>query len=217
MKKNASAVSVIEGADGPTSVFILGNDAKPTLRQKLQRLRHKIKRLGVEKTLKCESHSMDEVMAYLVDRYGFVEVDPESDEVAEEYKQMRASFLIQFAPELLGEDAARPQLKSESPGDVEAYFKQVDERIQRASEIPRAVFDIDFHKFKKTFDDINDNMDIMIEKKYDYIGGGAAGNKKLMRQFHRIYKDVYRYYGVTKEDQKTRSKRYEDVVRTLSL
>ena len=101
MKKNTSAVSVIGGADGPTSVFILGN-AKPTLRQKLQRLRYQIKRLVVEKTLKCESHSMDEVMAYLVDRYGFVEVDPESNEVAEEYRQMRASFLIQFAPELLG-------------------------------------------------------------------------------------------------------------------
>lgn len=39
MKKSASAVSVIGGADGPTSVFVLKKDAKLTLRQKMGRLK----------------------------------------------------------------------------------------------------------------------------------------------------------------------------------
>lgn len=215
MKKSASAVSVIGGADGPTSVFVLKRNSKLTLRRKIDRLKNRIKRTYVEKTLKPESHNMDEVMEYIVNTHGFVEVD-DSDEVAEEHNRMRASFIIQYAPELLGEYAIMPQLKSESPEDVKSYLEQSEERMQKALEIPSAAFDIDFHKFKKTFDDVNDNIHIVIEKKYAYIGGGAAGNKKLIKKFQRIYKDVYRYYGVTKEDIESKSERYKDVVRTLS-
>ena len=135
MKKSANAVSVIGGADGPTSVFVLKKDAKLTLRQKMGRLKNRAKRFYVEKTLKCEVHSMDEVMEYIVNRYGFVEVAEASDEAAEEYNQMRASFIIQYAPELLGEYALPPQLKSESPKDVEVYFKQSEERMKKALEV----------------------------------------------------------------------------------
>lgn len=168
------------------------------------------------KTLSCESHCLDEVMEYIINRYGFVEVDKDAEEVAEEYQQMRASFIIQYAPELLGESIAYPKLKSELPEDLEVYIRQSEERMQRAMEIPSTEFDIDFHKFKKSFDDINDNMNLVIEKKYAYIGGGAGGNKKVIKSFQRIYKDVYRYYGVTKEDKISKSERYKDVVRALS-
>ena len=117
------------GADGPTSVFIAKKSHKRTLRQKLNRLMYQIRRTYVEKTLTSESHSMDEVMEYIVNKY---------------------------------------------------CLKQNEERIKRAMEIPTTVFDIDFHKYAKAFDDRNDNMDIIIEKKYGYIGGGASGNKKLI-------------------------------------
>lgn len=215
--KNATTTSVIEGTDGPTSAVVLKKNSKLTPRQKIERFKNKIKTFYVEKTLKCESHSMDEVMEYIVDKYGFVEVDNDSDEFTEEYNQMRASFIMQYAPELLGEYAVSPQLKSKSPEDVEKHIKQCKERMQRALEIPSAIFNIDFHKFKKSFQDENDNIDIIIEKKYAYIGGGATGNKKLIKEFNHIYKDIYRYYGVTKEDMKNKSERYNNIVQTLSL
>ena len=50
MKKSASAVSVIGGADGPSSIFFKKN-AKLTLKQKIQRAKNKIKRFYVDKTL----------------------------------------------------------------------------------------------------------------------------------------------------------------------
>ena len=87
---------------------------------------------------------------------------------------------------------------------------------QRAEEVPVSKFDIDFHKFQISFDDRNDNMYIIIEKHFAYIGGGVSGDKKQMRRFHRIYKDVHRYYGVTAEDIKNKSKRYEQVIRALT-
>ncbi|MBQ9991769.1 MAG: hypothetical protein IJP31_12670 [Lachnospiraceae bacterium] len=46
--------------------------------------------------------------------------------------------------------------------------------------------------------------------------GGAVGNKRMMRKFHHIYKDIYKYYGVTKEDMESRSERYEAIVQALS-
>lgn len=216
MKKSKNAVSIIGGSDGPTAVFIAGKNKKIPLKQRMRRFKYKIKRVFVEKTLKCRSHSMDEVIKYIARRYGFIEVNNDSGEIDEEYRQMKSSFLIQHAPELLGEYAESPQLTSKSPEDIKTYLKQNEERIQKASEIPPAVFDIDFHKLVKTFDDINDSISIIIEKRYSYIGGGASGNKKLIRKFSQIYKDIYRYYGVTKEDKENKTDRYRDVVRILS-
>ena len=56
-----------------------------------------------------------------------------------------------------------------------------------------------------------------IEKRFDYIGGGSSGNKKITKRFQRIYKDIYRYYGVSNDDIKNKTERYEKVVRVLSL
>lgn len=76
----------------------------------------------MERTIRCESHTLDEVMEYLVNRHGFVEA--EGTENTEEYREMRASFIIQYAPELLGEYAVIPELKSKSHEDIQAYIRQ---------------------------------------------------------------------------------------------
>lgn len=72
---------------------------------------------------------MDEVMEYLVKVHGFTELGKE--ELEEEYNEMRASFLIQHASELLGEYAELPKLKSESQEDLLEYMRQAQERVQR--------------------------------------------------------------------------------------
>ena len=46
MKKNTSAVSVIGGADGPTSDFKAKKSHKRTLRQKLDRLMYQIRKVN---------------------------------------------------------------------------------------------------------------------------------------------------------------------------
>lgn len=214
MSKCASATSIISGSDGPTSVAIIKRNAKLTFKQKFQKMLYNIKRAYVEKIIKADAHTLDEVMEYIVTKYGFTEVH--SDEVNLEYNEMRASFLMQYAPELMGEYATIPQLKSESREDIEAHIAQFRERQQMAMNIPVSEFDIDFHKFELLSDDINDNMNIIVEKRFAYIGGGASGSKKAINRFNRIFKDVYRYYGVTREDIENKSKRYEEVIRTLA-
>ena len=155
-------------------------------------------------------------MNYIVNNHGFIEADLNSEEVLEEYREMRASFLIRYAPELLGEYAEISPLKSTEDKDVMDFLEKSRQRIQKAKEIPTTEFDIDFHKFIKNMDDSDDEMHIIIEKKYAYIGGGFSGSKKLIKKFGRIQKDIFRYYGVTQEDIATKSDRYRDVVRALS-
>lgn len=215
MRKSASAISVIGGADGPTSVFLLKRNQKLTLRQKLQRFRYNMKKAYVERTLKPGAHTLDEVMEYLVNVHGFVEMDKDFDEMKEEYSRMRASFLIQHAPELLGEYATLPPLKSESREDLLEYVRQSEERIQKAMDVSATEFDIDFHKFQISFDDSNDNIHFVIEKRFGYIGGGASGSKKILKRFQQLDKEIHQYYGVTEEDIRTKSQRYKDVVRAL--
>lgn len=213
MGKHASAISVIGGADGPTSVFLLKRNQKLTLKQKLHKFKYNLKRAHVEKTLKPGGHTLDEVMTYLVKVHGFAEFDKE--EIKGEYEEMRASFLLQHAPELLGEYATLPPLKSESQEDLLEYMWQAQERVQRAKEIPATEFDIDFHKFQISFDDSNDNIHFVIEKRFGYIGGGASGSKKILKRFQQLDKEIHQYYGVTEEDIRTKSQRYKDVVRAL--
>lgn len=213
MKKNASAVSLIGGADGPTSVCLLKRNPKLTLRQRLQRFKYNMRKAYVEKTLKPDGHTMDEVMQYIVNVHGFTELG--FDEIKEEYNEMRASFLTQHAPELLGEYATLPKLKSESREDLLEYMRQAQERTEKAKEIPATEFDIDFHKFQISFEDVNDNIHFLIEKRFGYIGGGASGNKRVIKRFRRMDKEIHRYYGVTEEDIRTKSERYKDVVRAL--
>ena len=212
MGKNVN--TIIGKSDGPTSIAIIKKNPKLTFKQKIQKFKHNIKKAYVERTIKAESHTLDEVMNYILTKYGFEEVN--GDMVTTEYNEMRASFIMQYAPELLGEYATMPKLKSESQEDIQEHIKLFQERQQRAMAVPVAEFDIDFHRFQKSFGDINDNMYITIEKRFHYIGGGVSGNKKEMKRFQHIYKDVYRYYGVTREDIENKSKRYEQVVRALT-
>lgn len=76
----------------------------------------------MEATIKAKSHSIGEVMDYIVNVHGFAEIV--NDEVRQEYEEMRASFILQYAPELLGEYATMPRLKSESKEDIQAHIKQ---------------------------------------------------------------------------------------------
>ena len=199
--------------DGPTSYFILSRDSKLTLKQKIQKTRFQLKKKWIEKHISAGGHTMDEVCQYVQEKYGFEEVTGKSVGNQYEYEEMRTSFMITHAPELLGEYAKHPELKGHSEEEIRDFMAQVEVRKEIAKNVPKEKFDIDFHKFEKKIGDTD--MHIIIEKKYNHIGGGASG-KKTIKEFHKIYKDVYRYYGVTREDIANKTKRYDMVVRTLA-
>lgn len=218
MGKNKSdmEVTTISGADGPTSVFLLSKPKKLTLKQWIQKKRYSIRKNRIEKHIGTENHTIAEVCEYIQNKYGFMEVSKDTHEYKEEYAQMRYSFLMQYAPELLGKYAELPELASHSEEDIKDYFKEIENRQKMAEAIPTTDFDIKLHVFKKIMGDVNDNMHITVEEKYGHISGGACGNKRVIKKFNKLYCNIYKYYGVTEEDIRNKSERYEELIHTLA-
>lgn len=215
-EKVTSSTSIIGGADGPTSIFLVGKkDKKLTLKQKIHRIKYRIKRKYVEKHLKADAHSMEQVCEYIINVLGYKEIDKTDLRYSEEYKQMRASFILQYRPELLGELASVPKLESHNKEALEEFYEQLDRRQKAAEVVPVEMFDIDLHIYNKSDEQMESSF--TVEMKYDYIGGSSSGNKRSMKKYHRDFKNIYRYYGVTQEDIDNHTKRYEDVVKMLVL
>ena len=215
-KKGVEATSFIGGADGPTSIFLIGRDNKNiTWKQRIQRARNKARRKRIMKSLKADAHTMDEVSGYVMNELGYREIDKSDSQYQEEYGQMRSSFLIQYQPDLLGELSNAPKLESHDEESLKKFLEQLEKRQKAAEDIPTDLFDIDLHIYTKKEKKLESS--IIIEKRYEYIGGSATGSKRAMKKFNALFRKIYLYYGVTQKDIDEHSKRYEDVVRTLAL
>ncbi len=62
MDKVASSVSIIGGADGPTSIFIAGKGGKVKLRTRIQNYFLKIRRNRIKKQITTNPHTLEEVV-----------------------------------------------------------------------------------------------------------------------------------------------------------
>ena len=215
MSENTSAEKKIGKPDGPTAYFLIGGkNQKPTLKQRFQKWRFGKKKAHAAKKIKANPHTLDEVCEYIKTSLGFEELSQESKVYQHEYKELRAGFLIQHAPELLGEHRKRPQLAGESEEEIREFMDAVEAQKQVALQVPKEDFDIDFRMFKKKLGD--GEQHILIEKRYAYIGGGASGNTKTVKRFKKVFREVHRYYGVTKEDIENKTRRYEDYLKQLA-
>lgn len=209
---------IIGGADGPTTVFFANREQKPTLTQRIRRSINKAKRHFVEKRIVPGAHSFEEVEKYLKSKYGFEEIDASDAGFIEEYEEMRTSFLFRYRPDLV--EGCETDIDISASDDKEEIYSRIKEKIEKersiAASLPKDVFDIDFHKYVKNGKDVNESMHVLIERKYGYLAGGAQGSKAFLRKWNRIYKDIYRYYGVSEDDIRNRTGRYKDLVIAIS-
>ncbi|MCM1496308.1 MAG: hypothetical protein NC089_10995 [Bacteroides sp.] len=213
-KKVVSHVEIINGADGPTSVFILGKKhGKATLKQIIYKSLYAKREKRAIKSIKANPHSMDEVIEYTKTKWGFSETDRDTAEFQTEYRELRAAFLLQYNPKLLGDLAEFPKLESHGADAVKAFMEQMDKRKKVAEEISKELFDIELCILERRENDVSSK--VIIEKKYGYIGGSASGTKNI-KMFDKIFRDIYKYYGVSQEDIDKKTKRYEELIKTLA-
>ena len=209
-------ITRIGGADGPTAVFIAGrNNGKISLKHRIQRFINKSRRAYIGKNIKADAHTLNQVCEYIVSVLGYKEMDSNLPEYQEEYNELRASYILQYKPELLGELANIPDLTEHTEESIKEYLNLMKSRQEMAKSIPVELFDIDFHKFIK--EDGDNEAHFIIEKTRDYIGGGASGNNNTVRKHNREFKQVYKYYGVSQEDIDNKTERFEEVVRMLAM
>lgn len=214
--KDVSSVSIIGGDDKPTAFFIVGGkNSKPTLKQKIHKFLYDMRKKRIVKSLKANPHSMEQVADYIMNELGFLEVDKSEPEYKTEYSQMRASFIMQYKPELLGDLAEIPKLENHEEETIKLFMEKIEQRQKAAEDIPPDIFDIDLHIYEKG--DGNNQSRITVEKNYGYIGGSASGSKNgFMKEFDKTFRKVYQYYGVTQKDIDNNTKRYIELVKTLA-
>lgn len=214
--KDVSSVSIIGGDDKPTAFFIVGGkNSKPTLKQKIHKFLYDMRKKRIVKSLKANPHSMEQVADYIMNELGFLEVDKSEPEYKTEYSQMRASFIMQYKPELLGDLAEIPKLENHEEETIKLFMEKIEQRQKAAEDIPPDIFDIDLHIYEKG--DANNQSRITVEKNYGYIGGSASGSKNgFMKEFDKTFRKVYQYYGVTQKDIDNNTKRYIELVKTLA-
>jgi len=152
----AQAAGIIGGADGPTSVIITGSKSKKPLRFRIKKFFYNCRYRRAEKKIVAGTHTLDELAAYAVSRYGAAEVD-------------------------------------KTHCDCPAHLR--------------------FYEVKSG----EDCLDIEIDRARDSFGVSFSGNKKAMKHFRKIAKDLYLYYGVSEDDINNRTRRYLSLLGILSI
>ena len=118
-QKSKNAISIIGGADGPTSIFIAGHSKKQPLKIRIKNSIYRYKRKKVEKTIVANPHSLSETVQYAKDKYELTETAPADREYIEQIKCLKESLILQYKPELLGEmkDIPVPDFSNQKTSD----------------------------------------------------------------------------------------------------
>ena len=212
--KSKREVSIIGGADGPTSVFVAGKSAKQPLKIRIRNAIYRYKRKKVEKTIVANTHTLAEVVQYAKNNYELTETPPTEREYIEQKESLKEGLILQYKPEVLGsmKDIPKPDISNEA--SVQEYFCKIKTRSEMIAKMSDSTIATDFHLYKIRIDD--SFLDIGVDYIWDIFGISYSGNKKVMKQFENISKELYSYYGVSEDDIKNNTKRYSSLVTILS-
>lgn len=213
-KKNAVAISVIGGADGPTSIFIAGKSKKKSVIERIQRRRYLRKKKKAAASIHAGAHTFEEVALYLKKKYGAVEKPRDSVSYQEEYNCVKESLILRYRPKLLGELAEFPDLKGRDKASIQEFLRQTEARSKAAQAISNEQFPLDFHIYRISTK--KGMIEFSMERRWGLISCSYSGKKEEMKKLKAIYKDVYLYYGVPEEDIRNQTERYQELENVLA-
>lgn len=219
-KKAASAVSVIGGADGPTSIFLVGSGRRERnifkrFRMWRQSKKYQKKRERAGRRIVPNSHTMEELIRYVAERYGAVEADAAYPYYEERKNGMKYCRIQREKPELLGE--RKQLLPPENLTDKEAltaWYKELEawdkESMEKAAAVPFEVFPTAYHMYV-----IDRKEEGRLELEIDSYCPGISMSYSG-RAMKEIARDIHWYYGVTRQDIEEKSERYLSLLTELS-
>ena len=212
--KSKSGVSIIGGADGPTSIFIAGRAQKRPLKVRIRSILYRFKRKRAEKKVVAGEHTLDELVQYAMNTYNLIETNSTESKYIEQQKNLKESLILQHKPEVLGEmkDIPKPNIYNEK--SIREYLYKIEARREMIAEMPDNVIPMNFHLYEIRIGD--DSLEMNIDYIWNIFAISYSGNKKVMKQFQKISKDLYIFYGVSEDDIKKKTERYLSLVTALS-
>lgn len=210
--RGAAAISVIGGADGPTSIFLAGKERDKDWEAKKKEREKKLEKFKSE--LKAEPHTLEEVETYLVKTYQAERLKKDSEDVSRGREALRQSLVLTRRPELLTSPEPAPLNQKASRKEQMAFLEQIQKRMEEAKQISEEKFSIDFQVYriwldKESEEGSNYFLDIQIEKNYEILQVSMQyRDEEEKKKQETIIKDIYRYYGVTEEDKEKGTERF---------
>ena len=212
--KSKSGVSIIGGADGPTSIFIAGRAQKRPLKVRIRSILYRFKRKRAEKKVVAGEHTLDELVQYAKNSYNLIETNSSERKYIEQQNNLKESLILQHKPEILGEmkDIPKPNIYNEK--SIREYLYKIEARREMIAEMPDNVIPMKFHLYEIRIGD--DSLEMNIDYIWNIFAISYSGNKKVMKQFQKISKDLYIFYVVSEDDIKKKTERYLSLVTVLS-
>ncbi len=214
--RSVKSVSIIGGADGPTSIFIAGKtgtDKRP-LKVRIKNWLYGQRRRRIARCIRPNPHSLKQLTAFMKREYAAREMSKESRQYQEMKDSLREALIIQNRPELLEGLAEVVRPKEHTREAMEEMYRQIEQRREAAARIPDDQFTLDFHVYEIRVE--GGRMEIEIDYQWEILGMSYSGNKKAMKKLRQIGRRLYLYYGVTEEDIREESKRYSSLLTALA-
>ena len=212
--KSKSGVSIIGGAGGPTSIFIAGRTQKEPLKVRMRKIIYRLRRKMVEKKVVVGEHTLDELVQYAKNSYNLIEINSSERKYIEQQKNLKESLILQHKPEILGEMKDIPKSDISNENSIKEYLCKIEARSEMIDEIPDNVIPMNFHLYEIRIG--NDFLEMDIDYIWNIFEISYSGTKKVMKQFKKISKDLYIFYGVSEDDIKNKTERYLALVTALS-
>lgn len=212
--RSVKNVSIIGGADGPTSIFIAGRTGKRPLKVRIKNWIYCQRRRRIAGRIRPNPHTLKQVTAFMKMEYGATEVSKESRQYQDMKASLREGLIIQNRPELLEglEEIKRPAEYTKEA--MEEMFLQIKRRSEAIAGIPDDRFTMDFHVYEIIIE--GGRMEIEIDYQWDILGISYSGNKKAMKELKKMGRRLYVFYGVTQDDMEMESKRYSSLLTALA-
>lgn len=168
----------------------------------------------VEKKVVVGEHTLDELVQYAKNSYNLIEINSSERKYIEQQKNLKESLILQHKPEILGEmkDIPKPDISNEN--SIKEYLCKIEARSEMIDEIPDNVIPMNFHLYEIRIG--NDFLEMDIDYIWNIFEISYSGTKKVMKQFKKISKDLYIFYGVSEDDIKNKTERYLALVTALS-
>lgn len=212
--KDKNSVSIIGGADGPTSIFVAGKSDKKPLKIRMQERISRYRRSRAEKKITANAHTLEEVVAYAKNKYTITEIDENKTEYQEQYGNLKESLIIRKKPELVPDmkEICKPDINDEK--SIRDFLNKMQERSEAIRKIPDNQILMDFHIY--TIHSGQGSLEMEVDYIWNDFGISYSGNKKDMKRFKKIAKDLYLHYGVEEQDIRDKTERYKALLAVLS-